>query len=259
MACQMPTICNDVYPGSPVRLLSAVVFSICATHGQIYTIHTAAGGGLPENTTCTAADLHETVVGLAADAAGNLYIPVYQDNIVVRCDASTGVLTRVAGTGAAGFSNGENVPATSVRMTSPVAVAVDPSGNLYIAEGGRVRKVANGIVTTVAGMGIKGFSGDGGPATSAQVDPLALTVDAFGNVYIADNSNRIRKVANGIITTVAGDGALQATGDNGPAASAGIGYPSGIAVDSAGNLFIADAKNGRVRKVAAGIITTVTM
>ena len=125
----------------------------------------------------------------------------------------------------------------------------------------RIRKVSpSGIITTVAGNGIKGYSGDGGPATSAQFrDPTDVAVDGSGNLFIADyNNNRIRKVSTGgIITTVAGTGSNGFSGDDGPSSSAQLDRPAGVAVDSAGNLFIADSYNSRVRKVSpSAIITT---
>jgi trimeric autotransporter adhesin len=243
-----------------MRLLAIAFLTICAAHAQIYNLQTIAGGGFPENTPCTAADLGALAEGLAADGAGNLFIPVPLYNVVVRCDVSTGTLTRVAGTGVPGFSNGQNVPATSVRLTSPVAVAVDAAGNLYIAETGRVRKVSGGIVTTVAGNGIAGFSGDGGPAGDAEVSPVAIAVDPAGNVYISDGIGyRIRKISNGVITTIAGvgEGVAGATGEDVPAVTAQIGESFSIAVDSAGTLYLA-LGNGGVRKVSNGMITTVT-
>jgi hypothetical protein len=138
---------------------------------------------------------------------------------------------------------------------------VDSAGNLYIADwqNNRIRKVSNGVISTVAGTGTRGFSGDGGPATSAQLAyPQSVAVDSAGNLYIADTSNsRIRKVSNGVITTVAGDGRFGFSGDNGPATSAQLNGPVGVAVDSAGNLYIADQVNQRIRKVSGGVITTV--
>jgi uncharacterized protein (TIGR03437 family) len=156
--------------------------------------------------------------------------------------------------------------ATSAQLADPQGVAVDAAGNLYIADSGNnlVRKVSNGVITTVAGNGNSGFSGDGGAATSAQLFcPDGVAVDSKGNLYIADScNNRIRKVTNGVITTVAGT-ALSGcdpgcfSGDNGPATSAQLFNPEGVAVDSAGNLYIADWGNNRIRKVSSGVITTV--
>jgi sugar lactone lactonase YvrE len=175
-------------------------------------------------------------------------------------------ITTVAGNGVQGFA-GDGGPATSASLHTPIDVATDAAGNLYIADPGndRIRMVAagTGIITTVAGSGISGFAGDGGPATSASLGfPYGVAVDAAGNLYIADlYNNRIRKVAvgTGIITTVAGNGTEGFAGDGGPATSASLNLPSGVAVDAAGNLYIADGVNNRIRKVAVGtgIITTV--
>ena len=147
----------------------------------------------------------------------------------------------------AGGGAGDNSVATSASFKNPTGVIVDSSGNLYIANDNRIRKVASGtgIITTVAGNGIYGFSGDNGSATSAGLAwPYAVTVDGSGNIYIADQYNqRIRKVASGtgIITTVAGNGTAGYTGDDGAATSASLYYPAGVTVDSAGNLYIADS------------------
>ena len=150
--------------------------------------------------------------------------------------------------------------ATNVELNDPQGVAVDSSGNLYISDGKneRVRKVTNGTITTVAGTGTPGFSGDGGPATSAQLAfPIAVAVDAAGNLYIANlEDSVIRKVSAGVITTVVGNGTLGVSGDNGPATSALLQQVDGVAVDSSGNLYISDNSNSRVRKVAGGVITT---
>jgi uncharacterized protein (TIGR03437 family) len=138
---------------------------------------------------------------------------------------------------------------------------VDSTGNLYIGDSNsnRIRKVTNGVITTVAGDGTWGYSGDNGPATSAQLSGAwGVAVDSAGNLYIADRmNNRIRKVSNGVITTVAGNGTPGFSGDNGPASNAQLNGPYGVAVDSAGNLYIADTLNFRVRKVSNGVITTV--
>ena len=180
-----------------------------------------------------------------------------------------GTITTVAGTGPAGFS-GDNGPATKARLDDPIGVVVDAAGNVFIGDGAntRVRKVSpDGIITTVAGTGVEGFSGDGGPATKARLaGALWLALDGAGNLYLSDSSHhRVRKVSpDGIITTVAGSGPTTSeapgdfAGDGGPATEARLYYPDGLAVDAAGNLFIADTGNHRIRKVSPdGIITTV--
>jgi len=178
----------------------------------------------------------------------------------------TGIITKVAGTLWSGY-NGDNRSATSARLYYPFGVHVDPSHNTYIADtyNHRIRKVngKTGIITTVAGIGAKGFSGDGGPATSARLRyPFNVFLDSTGNIYIVDTYNyRIRKVdaATQIITTVVGDGAAKFRGDGGLATDASIRKSYDVALDSAGNLFIADTHNHAIRKVDAttGIITTV--
>ena len=170
------------------------------------------------------------------------------------------IIATVAGDGTAGYS-GDGGPATSASLHNPVAVAVDSAGNFYIAEelGNRIRKVSGGTIATVAGNGTAGFSGDGGPATSASLgNPYGVAVDSAGSLYIADTfNNRIRRVSGGTITTVAGNGTPGYSGDGGPAISAELNQPFGIAVDSAGNLYIADSQNNVIRKVSDGTITTV--
>jgi len=168
----------------------------------------------------------------------------------------------VAGNGTAGFS-GDNGPATSAELSTQTGVAVDTAGNLYIADtqNNRIRKVSNGIITTVAGNGTAGISGgDNLPATSAELNiPSGVTVDSVGNLFIADTNNyRIRKVSNGIITTVAGNGACCFSGDNGPATSAQISDPFGVAVDASGKVYVADPANGRIRVLTPGTAPTIT-
>jgi formylglycine-generating enzyme required for sulfatase activity/sugar lactone lactonase YvrE len=206
-------------------------------------------------------------VAVAVDASGNLFIADLSNNRVRKISAS-GTISTVAGNGAAqggrGGSTGDGGPATSASLNFPSGVAVDASGNLFIADlyNYRVRKVsAGGTITTVAGNGAAGYSGDGGPAASAKLtEPYGLALDASGNLFIADYGNtRVRKVsASGTITTVAGNGNVGFSGDGGPAASAELNYPKGIAVDASGDLFIADSGNNVIREVSAGgVIRTV--
>jgi sugar lactone lactonase YvrE len=224
-------------------------------------ITTVAGNGTygfsGDNGPATSAQLFNPR-GVAVDAAGNLYIADTYNNRIRK--VSGGVITTVAGNGTSG-SRDDNIPATSAQLNWPYGVAVDSAGNLYIANtyNNRVCKVSGGMITTVAGNAIHGFSGDNGPATSAQLSwPDGVAVDAAGNLYIADtDNNRIRKVSGGVITTVAGNGTEGFSGDKGPATAAQLGWPYAVAVDAAGNLFIADTYNNHIRKVSNGVITTV--
>ena len=238
-----------------------------------------------------------------ADAGGNLFIADVGNHRIRRV-SSDGIIDTVAGNGTSGFS-GDSGPATSASLQWPGGVALDSEGNLLIADRGnhRVRKVsASGIITTVAGTGMVGFSGDGGPASAAQLNaPVGVAIDRGGNLFIAESGNaRIRKVrSNGTITTVASNAGLRYptavavnsaenlfiadpqcscirklspngiitlvaggsfgfSGDGGPATSARLWDPWGVAVDGTGNVFVADGGNTRIRKVSpSGIITTV--
>ena len=200
--------------------------------------------------------------GVAVDAAGNMYIADHGNNRIRRVDAK-GIITTVAG-GARIGTDGDNVPATQVYLYGPTGLALDATGNIYIADSNKnwIRKVdTNGIITTVAGNGSYGFSGDNGPATNAVLGyPSDVAVDTAGNIYIADEYNsRIRKVdTSGIITTVAGNGLYGFSGDNGPAVKAELSFPRGLTVDAGGNIYIADSDNNRIRKIdTSGIITTI--
>jgi uncharacterized protein (TIGR03437 family) len=242
----------------PLRLLSALLLTFAAS-AQPYTVSTFAGGAMPENTPGMSASV-ASILSITVDKAGDVYFSAVNMHSVLRLDATTGVLTVVAGNGTPGFS-GDNGPATLAQLDYPYGVAVDAAGNLYIADfrNNRIRKVTNGVITTVAGTGTYGNIGDNGPATSAWLsEPRAVAVDAPGNLYITDSGNsRIRKVSNGVITTVAGNGTFGYSGDGGPATSAQLYQPIGITVDSAGNVYFADTGNEVVRKVANGVITTV--
>lgn len=200
---------------------------------------------------------------VAFDASGNVYIADYNNNRVRKINTS-GVISTFAGTGIGGFS-GDGGSAINAKLSLPSGVAVDASGNVYIADHAnqRIRKVnTSGIISTVVGTGVAGFGGDGGIAISAQINfPTGVTFDISGNMYISDrNNNRVRKInTSGIISTFAGTGVSGFSGDGGPATNAQLSSPnSAVAFDAAGNVYIADLGNYRVRKVnTLGIISTI--
>ncbi len=192
-------------------------------------------------------------VAIAFDPAGNLYISDNDNARIRRVSAATGIITTYAGTGVSGY-NFDNIPARLAQLNDPYHISFDPSGNLYIADASnnRVRRVDTaGIITTVAGTGIGGYNGDNQPATGAQLNkPLAAVADSSGNLYIADNKNfRVRLVRAGTITTIAGTGVSGSTGDGGPAALAPLKGPNNLGIDAAGNLYIADEDDNKIRRV----------
>ncbi len=209
---------------------------------------------------------------LASDPSGNLYFYLWGYNIVRRIDASTGIITLYAGTGTYGYS-GDGGPATSANIGQFYGITADGSGNVFFSDWNykRVRKVnSSGIISTYAGTGTAGFSGDGGPATSANINTLGIAVDGGGNLYLADyNNNRVRRVdATGTISTIAGNGTYSFSGDGGPATAASFRYPYGIATEASGNVYVGDYLNVRVRKITifnrppvftAGASTTLTV
>jgi uncharacterized protein YjdB len=227
-------------------------------------ITTFAGNGTSgytgDNGPAIAAQLN-LPTGVACDALGNVYIADQHNNCIRKVDIS-GVITTFAGNGLQGYS-GDGGAATAAELNWPVNVATDASGNLLIVDfsNSAIRKVSpSGIITTVAGTGMYGFSGDGGPATLAQLyHPTMIACDAIGNLYIDDeNNDRIRKVdISGVINTIAGNGIDGYSGDGGPATDAQLNEAWGVCVDRAGNVYIADQVNERIRIVnPLGIIST---
>ena len=236
---------------------------ISNTQGQ--NIVRFAGNGTPGSTgdggQATAAQL-TLPLDVTVDAAGNAYIADWSSSRVRKVSPS-GVISTFAGTGTMGFS-GDGGPASAAQIIEAAGVATDAAGNVYVADfdNHRVRKINTaGIISTYVGTGSPGYSGDGFPATAAQIgSPWGLTVDGAGNLYVSDEyQHRIRKVNSaGIISTYVGTGVSGFSGDGGPATAAQIGQPSYMATDAAGNLYIADYDNSRVRMVTpSGIISTV--
>jgi sugar lactone lactonase YvrE len=237
-----------------------ILWALCG-FAQSRIIATYVGPGLPVSGEQAVAQSIDCPGGVVADGAGGFYVSSTSQNRVYRVDAA-GSLILTAGVGSNGY-NGDGGLATKAQLDHPYGVAVDSGGNVYIADvfNNRIRKVTpEGIISTVAGTGIKGFSGDGASATSANLDhPFGIAIDSAGNLYIADSWNeRIRKVTtDGIINTVAGGG-TGGLGDGGIATAARFANPVGVAIDSAGNLYIADFDGCRIRMVTTGgVISTV--
>lgn len=204
--------------------------------------------------------------GIAVDNAGNLYISNTFAHTIRKVSASTGIITRIAGTGTAGYTT-DGIAATAARINAPMGLTLDSTGNIYFADQSnhRVRRIdaGTGIITTIAGNGSSAFSGDGGPATAARLSyPKDVTLDNMGNMYIADATNNvIRKYvfATGIITTIAGNNTAGSGGDGGPAVSAQFNCPARATFDGGNYIYVADQNNNKIRQidVTSGIITTV--
>jgi uncharacterized protein (TIGR03437 family) len=245
------------------------VRQVAASNGVISNtsvITTLAGNGTAsfagDGAAATSANLYAPFKAIF-DSAGNMYIADVQNQVVRMVSKSSGFISTFAGNNGYGFG-GDGGPATSAVLNHPVGLAFDSAGNLYIGDSNnhRIRKVTpGGVISTVAGNGNQGFSGDGGPAINAQLnDPFGIAFDPYGNLYIADNgNNRIRVLlTNGTITTVAGNGKAGYSGDMIPATSAELNSPYDVAFDPYGNLYIADANNYRIRKVTPnGAILTI--
>jgi len=257
---------------------------VLPAYGYINTVAGTGESGIGGNGELATSVNLDDMSQVAVDAAGNIYFNCNGHNTIRKVTAATGIITTVAGNGyvvggyalgGQGGYSGDGGPATSAELNTPQDVALDASGNLYIADSMNnvIRKVtaSTGIITTVAGNGYGasgiccsgGYSGDGGPATSAELyTPIGVSLDGYGNIYIADYlNNRVRKVtvSTGIITTVAGNGTAGFNGDNQLATSAELNGPAGVAVDSYGDIYIADFYSNRIREVtpSTGFITTV--
>jgi uncharacterized protein (TIGR03437 family) len=246
--------------------------------GALYVAQTGSlvkisGGAIATITDSSAPGIGFRGDGVALDAAGNLYFADWTGNRILM--ASNGVVSTITGNGTPGFS-GDNGPAEGAQLSNPAGVALNGAGDIYFSDTGnqRIRKVSNGVITTVAGNGTAGFSGDNGPATSAQLNlaPVifpppppgpflgnltfpaipqllsGIAVDASGSIYVVDSGNqRVRRISGGVITTIAGNGSPGYSGDGGPAVSAQFNNPSGLAVDAAGKVYVSDSSNGRIR------------
>jgi adhesin/invasin len=252
---------------SCVYSLALILSTAVSIRAQSYgTISTFAGTGVAgfsgDQGPATSAQLN-TPRRVEVDAAGNLYLSDSGNNRI-RKVGPDGTITTVAGTGTAGFG-GDNGLAVNAQLNQPTAIIFDPAGNLYIADSSnnRVRRVGtDGIIVTVAGNGEQGSEGDGGPATAAQLNnPFGLAYDSAGNLYIADAYNsKIRRVApTGIITTYAGTGTPESTGDGGLATGATLKHPYALTVDKAGSLYLSDVAANKVRRIdqTTGVITTI--
>jgi hypothetical protein len=239
---------------------------VCSVSGQaqpVYSVSTVAGTGATGHTGDGGPAINATLNtprGVAIDPSGNVYIADVVNNVIRRI-AKDGSISTFAGTGVAGYS-GDGGPATKANLNDPYRVQADKVGNVFIADTGnsRVRKVdSQGIITTVVGNGTAGpFSGAGGPATQAAIGPVAdCYPDSNGNLYVAANFMVLKVDSSGIITNIAGNGNFGYSGDGGPATSATLSIDAFVIADPAGNVYICDQSNNRIRKVSSGVITTV--
>jgi len=258
--------CSGVAHGTPGRTSVIGVGTATSTYRAIGSgqIATVGGGGIGDGGP-SLQSVVTTGQAVAVDGAGNVYFADSGQNLVRRVDAVTGTITTLAGNGIGGY-NGDGMPGTKAELNFPSGVAVDTHGNVFIADysNARIREVhaGSGTISTVAGDGTTGYSGDGGPATAAQLNPIGVTVDRHGNIFIADWQNqRVREVnaATKVITTVAGNGIGGFSGDGAAATLAEFSGPDSVAVDASGNLYISDDGNERVRRVdsASGAISTI--
>ena len=279
------TICNETLSFTPVKAgLQGAPLELIDSSNNIYTLPVAgignapaatilpgivsaiAGTGATGNTGNNAAAISATLnkpSALAFDALGNYYFADTANNEVREVNASTGIISVVAGTGAASFS-GDGAAATAATLNAPTGLVVDGAGNLYIADTGnsRIRFVSasTGLITTFAGTGTASYTGDGGLATAATLNaPQGLYLTPSGILYIADTGNNVIRTVglrSGAITTLSGTGTAGYAGDTGESASAQFTTPTAVTVDNTGDIYIADKGNNVIRRITNGVITT---
>ncbi len=248
------------------KLLPLIILLLVCRIASAQIITTVVGNGFNaysgDGGPATAASIFNPY-GVAADNVGNVYV-VDTKNHCIRKVNSAGIISTIAGDGTAGFS-GDGGPAIAAKLNLPTKIILDGAGNILFVDNSnfRIRKIStSGIISTIVGTGVAGNSGDGGPATAAQINGSpGLAVDAAGNIYFSDvTKNTIRKInTSGIVSTIAGCGLSGYMGDGGPATAARFNEPFGIAVDGAGNIYVAEYSNNCIRKVSAGgIVSTVT-
>jgi hypothetical protein len=259
------TLCSIYYPTDVACDVNGNIYIAEANRvrkvtpqGLIYTIAGSTGGYSGDGGPASAALLEASA--LTVDNAGNIYIADWYHDVIRKINTN-GIISTI--TSSIGGYSGDGGPAINASINGPYGIRTDAAGNIYISDSDnrRIRKIStNGIMTTIAGNGSSSFSGDGGPALQAGMDPFGIDVDGAGNIYFADTyNNRIRKInTSGIITTIAGTGTSGFSGDGGPATSAELKNPNAVRIGSSGEIFISDMINQRIRKInSAGIITTI--
>jgi len=250
-----------------------LVLSLLPLFAKAQVITTFAGNGISgymgDGSAATSCEMR-LPYGITVDKIGNIYFADNDNNVIRKVNATTGIVTTIAGNGygagtTVGAYSGDGGMATDAELNRPSAVAVDTNFNIYIGDyrNARIRKVNTaGIITTIAGNGVGINSGDGGLASAASIRTACdITLDRDGNLYFADEFASIRKItaSTGIITTICGNDTLGFTGDGGPATAAQINYCYGLCVDDSFNVYIADGGNSRIRKIngTTGIISTI--
>lgn len=238
--------------------VATLLLQYVATAQNITTI---AGYGTIRRDTVAATSGFVKPTSVVADAAGNLFITDISHHIVRKVSAATGIMVTIAGTDTAGFS-GDGGPATASLLNTPISVAVDAAGNVYICDAGnyRIRMINTaGTISTIAGNGSTTYNGEGLAATAANMGPSSIAINTAGDIYFTDNYNeRVRKISGGVVTTVAGAGVSGFSGDGGSALLATMSYPESIALSVTGDVFFYDHLNERIRKInVSGTITTI--